>query len=784
MDKMQLLEKKLEREKRARETLERLLEDRTRELYLLNEKHVHERDVAQKYLDIAGTMFVVINVDQRVAMINRKGCEVLGCPEKEIVGKNWFDHFIPAKRRDEVKRVFDEIIAGNVEPVEYCENPVLTKSGEERIIAWHNALLRDDGGAVTGTLSSGEDITERKHDERAMQFEKALFEQLFENAPEAIALTDNDSNVLRINKEFTRMFGYTQREALTKPIDELIVPESLRKEGALYTRRTAEGKNIACESIRRRKNGEELYTSILGTPISIDNEQIGVYALYRDITESKKEEKTRAALYNIAKESIHTESLNELFSLIHQSLSEIIDTTNFYIALYDKETDTLSFPYLVDEKDDSLPIVHVSTSLSSASHVINTGKTFLRTKEVYEEKVAAGELKPYGSIAPVWVGVPLKTKENIVGVMVVQSYTDPSAFSEKDIPLLEFVANNIAGVIERTRAQEALDERIKEQNGLFNLGKLIEKAAATAEIWDEFLNTVVPASMQFPEKTCALIELDEKKYYSENGGSMKNSLSSPIVIGKEMRGTLLVGYTEDLPFIAVYEQRLIDGYAERLGRFIERKEAEERFRLLFENAGDGILIADIKTKKLLSANKKMLEMTGYSLEEMLRLSIADIHPGKDILYVAGRIEKQIRGEIALAQDIPVLRKDGSVFLADFNFKPMTIGGTDCLVGMVRDASERKKLEEERLIRGKLEAINNMVVSLNHEMNQPLSVICANTEMLLNSVDPGSEVHADAKIINAEAWKLAQLVKKTQQIKAVKTTEYVQGTEMIDLSEDE
>lgn len=121
-----------------------------------------ERDRAQRYLDVAGVMMVVINREHRVELINRKGCEILGYREEEIVGKNWFEFFIPKKGTGEVEKVFSLLMNGEIDPVEYYENPVLTKSGEERLIAWHNTLLKDEKGVTTGTLSSGLDISERK----------------------------------------------------------------------------------------------------------------------------------------------------------------------------------------------------------------------------------------------------------------------------------------------------------------------------------------------------------------------------------------------------------------------------------------------------------------------------------------------------------------------------------------------------------------------------------------------------------------------------------------------
>lgn len=127
-----------------------------------------ERDQVQNYLDVARTMLVVIGADQRITLINRMGCEILGYPEDEILGTNWFDRFIPAGIRDMVRETFNKLMAGEVTPVEYFENPVVTKSGEERVIAWHNAVLNDEEGRIIATLSSGEDITARKATEAAL----------------------------------------------------------------------------------------------------------------------------------------------------------------------------------------------------------------------------------------------------------------------------------------------------------------------------------------------------------------------------------------------------------------------------------------------------------------------------------------------------------------------------------------------------------------------------------------------------------------------------------------
>ncbi len=90
------------------------------------------------------------------------------------------------------------------------------------------------------------------------------------------------------------------------------------------------------------------------------------------------------------------------------------------------------------------------------------------------------------------------------------------------------------------------------------------------------------------------------------------------------------------------------------------------------------MIADAETKKLIKANKAMCIMLGYACDEIVGLSIDDIHPKEDLPAIRESFEKQLRGEISLAPEVPVLRKDGSVFYADINAAPVTLGGRQCL----------------------------------------------------------------------------------------------------------
>jgi two-component system cell cycle sensor histidine kinase/response regulator CckA len=125
-----------------------------------------ERDRAQRYLDTADVILLALDVSGRVTQINRKGCDVLGWTERELVGRDFLEACIPARLRAATTTRFGEVVAGDLSVVEAM---VLTKSGDERLIEWRNTLQYDRDGALVGTFSSGADVTDRSRALEALQ---------------------------------------------------------------------------------------------------------------------------------------------------------------------------------------------------------------------------------------------------------------------------------------------------------------------------------------------------------------------------------------------------------------------------------------------------------------------------------------------------------------------------------------------------------------------------------------------------------------------------------------
>lgn len=175
-------------------------------------------------------------------------------------------------------------------------------------------------------------------------------------------------------------------------------------------------------------------------------------------TELTQAEAVQSVLLTISQAVWTSEELAELMEISHRQLGRLIDTTNFFVALYDPLTDAYTFPYHVDEFDDVDAETPTKLPRSFTDFVRRTGEPLLADSALNQRLVAAGEIELIGTEAASWMGAPLRAGDSVTGVVVVQSYTEESAYTQRDLEVLTFVSENIAMAIERQQAQKALRE--------------------------------------------------------------------------------------------------------------------------------------------------------------------------------------------------------------------------------------------------------------------------------------------------------------------------------------
>ena len=327
------------------------------------------------------------------------------------------------------------------------------RSGLSERVAVHGA---DEISHLAGSINQMLASLERS--ERERQVPEAYLEGLFESAPEAVVILDNNHRIVRVNREFTRMFGYTLEEARGRDLDRLIAPSANEAEAQLLNSSVEQGKTVSLETQRRRQDGSLVEVSILGTPVNIGGGRAAFYAIYRDISDRKRSERLQSALYRIAEKASSAKDLRDLFSTIHGILNELMYAKNCYVALYDPGTDLVSFPYFVDEKDVETPPPH-RFHKGLTDYVLRTGRPLLATPQVLDELVRRGEVESRtGARSRDWMGVPLKLGEITFGVLTVQTYEPNIRYGEPEKEILMFVSQQVANAIVHRRNQDALRE--------------------------------------------------------------------------------------------------------------------------------------------------------------------------------------------------------------------------------------------------------------------------------------------------------------------------------------
>ncbi|MDO9227171.1 MAG: PAS domain S-box protein [Pseudomonadota bacterium] len=185
------------------------------------------RDYAEQLLSVSGAMMLVLDREARITRVNPAGCAILRCAEADILGQPWIERFIPERARDEVRALFQRVLADDIDSSLGHDNPVLTCSGEERHLIWHNTPLRDADGHVSGVLSSGLDISGQQRAEAALIESESRIRAILDTAVDGILVVDEASRVVFANPAIRRLTGYSDKELQDRPLTDLM-PERYR----------------------------------------------------------------------------------------------------------------------------------------------------------------------------------------------------------------------------------------------------------------------------------------------------------------------------------------------------------------------------------------------------------------------------------------------------------------------------------------------------------------------------------------------------------------------------
>jgi diguanylate cyclase (GGDEF)-like protein/PAS domain S-box-containing protein len=344
-------------------------------------------------------------------------------------------------------------------------------------------------------------FTMRGRNDPSMPLPASRLEAIFDRIMDLVCVIDEAGNYVYLNAACEKILGYTRDELLGSPMMDLVHLDDRARTLATADRVIQGEQTHHFENRYIRKDGKIAHLLWSAGWSEDDRLRIGVA---RDITSQQHAVTVQSALLAIS-EAAHTAvDAQDLFKRIHDIVGDLLPATNFFVALYDQETDVLSFPYFVDEHD-TRPESRPLDSGTLSAEVIRSGQALLLTPHCDES--VRHRIKSIHGHAPIdWLGVPLTGEKGVIGALAVQSYNGDVRYTEQDKQLLQYVSTQVAAAIERKRTQDWL-RHIAEHDPLTHL--------PNRALFDDRLQTAI-ARAERDSQHLALLYLDLDHFKSIN----------------------------------------------------------------------------------------------------------------------------------------------------------------------------------------------------------------------------------------------------------------------------
>ncbi len=653
---------------------------------------------------------------------------------------------------------------------------------------------------------------ERKRAETELRESEERYRELFENASDILYTHDLEGNITSINQAAERFTGYTRAEALKLNISQIIVPEHLELARRMMQRKV-EGRSAPLYELTiLTKDGERVEVEINAQLMFEGGKPVGVQGVARNIRERKRAEKVQEAIYRISEATNSTQDLQALFRSIHVTVGELMPADNFYIALSDREGETISFPYFVDKLQP--PPAPRKFGRGLTEYVLRTGKALHGSPEALEELENRGEAELIGAWAVDWLGVPLKTQDQAIGALVVQSYTEGFSYGEEDKNILLFVSTQVAMAIERKQAEveragllareQAARNEAEQVNTLRAELLALEQAArqeaeaahvqwqttfdAMTDIvmivgWDDRLiraNQAFYKRVQLTPDECLGRPMKDLVHRFKNIDPKDCPVCQLRLRGEGGAIELPSGVVTDYPILAIVDP-IRDPEGETiafiqvtrdLSDLYKAREVADRERAslnaTIEQMAEGLIVCD-ESGKIVRANRHAQRIYGFTASQMSQSDAYDLIDGR-FSEEEGRVIELSRLPIPTALSerrivdtrLWFSRPDGQRMLLAMTASPFfdDEGRLAGAILLTRDVTEQQR-EHDRLQQAdKLRALGQLASGVAHNFNNALAAVIGYTELAMPKVkDP--DIIQYLRVVEQSARDAARMVERIQ-----------------------
>ncbi len=537
----------------------------------------------------------------------------------------------------------------------------------------------------------------------------AEYRRLWEAIPDPVIVVDQSGVIRYANPQLLSLFGYAEPELVGQSLSLLQPPAAFAATAGTLADylRTGE-RRLDWSSVRsacRRRDGTEFPVEISFGETRVGDQRLFATVL-RDISERVAAEGRQAALHKISEAAHSADDLRSLFPRIHEIIAELLPARNVYVALYDVETDLISFPYYIDEFDQAPEPRRLTGGLGLTDIVLRTGEPLLLTPTAMRELAGAGEVALIGTDGVDWLGIPLKTAHGTIGVLTVQSYSGSVRYTNRDKELLQFVSDQVAAAVERTRDQEALRmsegrfHSVFEESPIINCllsfpdGRFLEMNQAGLRGFGYSRDEVMGKTSI--ELDAWVDPADRDRYLAmlRDTGSVRNFETQM----RRRDGTeFTVLYSGSIVTLGgkLFSLNSLQDISERKRAESALLESEKQFKSAFEHSAIGMALVGLDGR-FVRVNSNLCAIVGFDEEQLLARTFQDITHPDDLDVDLAHLQDLLEGRADnYRMEKRYICRDGRTvpILLAVSVVRDPSGAPRHFISQIEDISERQRAEQ-------------------------------------------------------------------------------------------
>lgn len=689
--------------------------------------------------------------DGKITFCNEALSGVTGKKKEELHGQPFYECLFRADLRDAAKQFLHNIVFNN-SYVNTFEGEVVHKQGTAVILKLSSVVLYNAKGQIAGVTLVGENITEKKKIAEKLRNSNEQLQELFDNANDLIQIFSLDGKLQSVNKIWKEKLGYDNDEIENLTFNDITHPDYISKT-SIVLELILEGKNVdKFDTVFLTKGGKEIYLSG-GVNCSFkDGKPIEFKGIFHDITDRIRAEKAQALYYKIANMTINSSNIESLFANIHHELSNILEAKNFYVALVDLEKKKLSFPYFIDE--------HRSIDKNKFERRLGNGITeyamgsnkpmFLFEKDIINLEYH-GKITTDGKIPKVWLGVPLRIENRVMGIISLQCYYHRNTYTYKDLELLDFISGQVALAIERKQQEHKIYEQSARLKAIFESSSHLIWSVDKDFNFTSFNQNYFRSSKEY--YNLDPIDKNQKERQSDkisNDQEFWNDKYREVLEGKFLHfETSLVSkhsnieVWKEIYLNPIYHEdgtiQEVSGIAhdvtEKKFSDLALHESEEKFRNIFESFQDIYFRCD-KNGTIIMVSPSIKELTGFDADYVMGNHISNVYPditkSKDLVRQLLK-EKSLRNVEASINTI-----SGDKVQVLCNIRVLYKNKEYAYVeGVARDITQMKRASldlqnAKEVAERSLKVKESFLANMSHEIRTPMNGVIGTIDLMSNT----------------------------------------------------